>query len=78
MPSDDGVTGLNIWGSETTDDPVIADHRNFYKVELWTPTSSSVVCGGELSCRLPQRRPTARLTVRQRSRVLEQSPKDGG
>jgi hypothetical protein len=23
-------------GDETTDDPVIADNRNFYKVELWT------------------------------------------
>jgi hypothetical protein len=23
-------------GDETTDDPVLADIRNFYKVELWT------------------------------------------
>jgi hypothetical protein len=25
-----------LGGDETTDDPVVADTRNFYKVELWT------------------------------------------
>jgi hypothetical protein len=24
------------WSDEETDDPLIADHRNFYKVEKWT------------------------------------------
>ena len=24
------------WFDEETDEPLIADHRNFYKVELWT------------------------------------------
>ena len=24
------------WSDEDTDDPLIADHRNFCKVELWT------------------------------------------
>jgi hypothetical protein len=27
---------LTFMQDETTDDPVIADKRNFYKVELWT------------------------------------------
>jgi hypothetical protein len=30
------VTNLSDLTSETTDDPVVADTRNFYKVELWT------------------------------------------
>jgi hypothetical protein len=24
------------WSDEQTDEPLIADHRNFYKVEKWT------------------------------------------
>jgi hypothetical protein len=29
---------------DTTSDPVIADVRNFHKVELWTPTIISSAC----------------------------------
>jgi hypothetical protein len=28
MPTDD-------WSDEETDEPLVADHRNFYKVEKW-------------------------------------------
>ena len=27
---------MSDWSDEETDDPLIADHRNFYKVEKWT------------------------------------------
>ena len=27
---------MSDWSDEKTDDPLIADHRNFYKVEKWT------------------------------------------
>lgn len=27
---------MSNWSHETTDDPVYADRRNFYKVERWT------------------------------------------
>ena len=29
--------GVTVSLEETTDNPVAADKRNFYKVELWTP-----------------------------------------
>ena len=27
---------MNNWSDEETDEPLIADHRNFYKVEKWS------------------------------------------
>jgi hypothetical protein len=27
---------MNDWSDEETNEPLIADHRNFYKVEKWT------------------------------------------
>ena len=27
---------MNDWSDEETDDPLLADDRNFYKVEEWT------------------------------------------
>jgi hypothetical protein len=27
---------VNDWSDEETDEPLLADHRNFYKVEQWT------------------------------------------
>jgi hypothetical protein len=71
---------------ETTDDPVIADIRNFYKVELWTRDDRierTLFAGTSLDraravfADYARRRPAARLTIRQRSRVLEQWPKRG-
>jgi hypothetical protein len=31
---------MNDWSDETTDDPLYADDRNFYKVEKWTKDGS--------------------------------------
>jgi hypothetical protein len=71
---------------EETDDPRYADERNFYKVEEWR---RSDVVGGDkrllyasnnlervrrfLSREL-QRRPNAKLMIRQRTRVLQEWP----
>jgi hypothetical protein len=69
---------------ETTADPVIADIRNFYKVELWTRdyrVERMLFAGTSLEraraafADYARRRPAARLTVRQRFRVLDQWPK---
>ena len=64
---------------EETNDPLIADHRNFYKVEKWTKDGTKVdhllYAGSSLDKRArssPRQR--IRLTVRQRTQVLEQWP----
>ena len=58
--------------SEGTNDPLIADHRNFYKVEKWTKDGSKVdqcLCGasGEGAVRdfaaAIKHRPRIRLTI---------------
>jgi hypothetical protein len=69
---------------EETDDPTHADRRNFYKVEKWSRDGQRVVdlvfAGTSLDKarrifdRLTQHRPRIRLTIRQRTRVLEQHP----
>jgi hypothetical protein len=33
---------VNNWSDETTDDPLHADERNFYKVEKWTKDGTKV------------------------------------
>jgi hypothetical protein len=70
--------------TETTD-PLIADHRNFYKVEKWTKDGSKVdhmlYAGSSLDkarevfAEAIYHRPRIRLTIRQRTLVLEQWPK---
>jgi hypothetical protein len=69
---------------ETTDDPVVADGRNFYKVELWTHDDQierMLFAGTSLDearavfADYARRHPAARLTIRQRARVLAQWPK---
>jgi hypothetical protein len=69
---------------DTTIDPVIADLRNFYKVELWTRddfiermlfAGTSLDTAREVFADYALRWPAARLTIRQRIRVLAQSPK---
>jgi hypothetical protein len=69
------------WSDEETNDPLVADTRNFYKVEKWTRDDTKVD-----SCFVPPRqsagrfyegekqRPPIRLTIRQRTRVLDQWP----
>jgi hypothetical protein len=69
---------------EETDDPLLADRRNFFKVELWTRDGQHVerllFAGNNLDearalfVAYGKRRPRARLTIRQRSRVLAERP----
>jgi hypothetical protein len=70
---------------EETDNPLIANDRNFYKVEKWTKDGSKVermlYAGSNLDkareafASAIYHRPRIRLTIRQRSRVLEEWPK---
>jgi hypothetical protein len=70
---------------EETDDPTHADRRNFYKVEQWSKDGQRVIdlafAGSNLDKarrifeRMTKHRPRIRLTIRQRTRVLEQWPK---
>jgi hypothetical protein len=69
---------------DTTADPVVADIRNFYKVELWTPNDfieRMLFAGASLDraravfADYAMCWPAARLTIRQRMHVLTQWPK---
>ena len=70
---------------EETDEPLIADHRNFYKVEKWTKDGTKVermlYAGSNLDkarevfASAICNRPRIRLTIRQRTQVLEEWPK---
>ncbi len=78
-------TPANDLFQEETDDPLVADWRNFFKVELWSRDGRHVerllFAGNSLDkaralfAAYGRRRPRARLTIRQRSRVLEEGPK---
>jgi hypothetical protein len=74
---------MNDWSKESTSEPLIADHRNFFKVEKWTKdgkvermlyAGSSLDNARELFAAAIKHRPRIRLTIRQRSRVLQQWP----
>ena len=75
---------MTNWSDEETDEPLIADHRNFYKVEKWSRDGQRVVellfAGSSLDKakrvfdRCAKHRPRIRMTIRQRTRVLEQWP----
>ena len=64
---------------------MIADHRNYYKVEKWTKdgarvkrmlyAGSNLDRAREVFASAIYHRPRIRLTIRQRSRVLEEWPK---
>jgi hypothetical protein len=70
---------------EETDEPLLADHRNYYKVEKWTKDGARVermlYAGNnpdkarEVFASAIYHRPRIRLTIRQRSLVLEEWPK---
>jgi hypothetical protein len=74
----------DAWSDEETDDPLYADDRNFYKVELWTGdeqrTLRMLYVGSNLDkartifANYIRIRPRARITIRQRTRVLERWP----
>jgi hypothetical protein len=70
--------------AEETDNPLLADEYNFYKVEKWTKDGTKVdrmlYAGSNLGkakdifAEAIKHRPRIRLTIRQRTRVLEQWP----
>jgi len=70
---------------EETEDPLYADKRNFYKVEKWTRDGTkvdSLLYAGnnlekvqDLFVKAIKHRPKIRLTIRQRTRVLDQYPR---
>jgi hypothetical protein len=72
--------------AEETTDPIYADDRNFFKVEQWDSKDSHVVrlhyAGNridrarEVFAAFARKRPAARLTIRQRARVLEKWPRE--
>jgi len=79
---------MSDWSDEETDDPLYADDRNFYKVELWTKDEQRVLrmlyAGNNLDkartilANYIRIRPRARITIRQRTRVLDQWPRQVG
>jgi hypothetical protein len=85
LPPKYDPTGVSTHQSdEETNDLLIADHRNFYKVEKWTKDGSKVdhmaICRQQLDearevfAAAIYNRPRIRLTIRQRTQVLEQWP----
>ncbi len=70
---------------EETDDPLVADVRNFYKVEKWTRDGSKVDGllyasnnldkSRDIFAQAIKHRPRIRLTIRQRMRVLDEWPR---
>jgi hypothetical protein len=75
---------MNVWSDEETDNPLLADDPNFYKVEKWTKDGTKVgrmlyavnnlERAREIFTSAVKFRPRIRLTIRQRTRVLEQWP----
>ena len=76
---------MNDWPEEETDNPLLADDRNYYKVEKWTKDGGKVdrmlYAGNnldkarEIFQQAVTHRPRIRLTIRQRTRVLKLWPK---
>ena len=72
------------WSDEETNDPLYADDRNFYKVEKWTRDGmrvDSLLYAGnnlnkaqEIFANAIKHRPRIRITIRQRTRVLQRWP----
>jgi hypothetical protein len=74
------------WTDEETDNPLLADDRNFYKVEKWTKDGLKIdrmlYAGNNLEkarnlfADAIKHRPRIRLTIRQRTRVLYRWPEE--
>jgi hypothetical protein len=72
------------WSEEETKNTLYADDRNFYKLEKWTKDGSKIerllYAGNNLEkarklfADAIKHRPRIRLTIRQRTLVLEQWP----
>jgi hypothetical protein len=85
LPAKYDLTAMSQ-SAEETNDPLIADHRNFYKVEKWTKDGSKVdrllLAGSDLDkarevfAAAIYHRPRIRLTIQQRTHVLEPWPAD--
>jgi hypothetical protein len=67
-----------------TDEPLLADHRNYYKVEKWTKegriermlyAGSNLDKAREVFAAAIKHRPRIKLTIRQRTRVLDEWPR---
>jgi hypothetical protein len=74
---------MSKWPDEETDEPLLADHRNYYKVEKWTKdgrvegmlyAGSNLDKAREVFTAAIKHRPRIRLTIKQRSRVLDEWP----
>jgi hypothetical protein len=65
---------------EETNDPLVADVRNFYKVEKWTRDGmkvdsllyAAIILARRARYSMVTHRPRIRLTIRQKTRVLQQ------
>jgi hypothetical protein len=74
------------WPDEETDNPLLADDRNFYKVEKWTKEGAKIdrllYAGNNLEkarklfADAVKHRLRIRLTIRQRRRLLQQGMKN--
>jgi hypothetical protein len=79
------VVAMTDWSAEETDDPLLADDRNFYKVEKWSKDKqrvermlwavNSLDKTREIFDAEVKRQPRIRLTIRQRTRVLQRCPR---
>jgi hypothetical protein len=77
---------MNNCSDEETDNPLLADDRNFYKVEKWTRDGSKIermlYAGSNLATAQAiysaeiKHRPRIRLTIRQGTQVLQQWPRN--
>ncbi|MBO0718075.1 MAG: hypothetical protein J2P55_12160 [Rhizobiales bacterium] len=75
---------MSDWSIEETDNPLLADERNFFKVELWSRDGQRVerlLWAGNAPDRARaifdakvRHRPRGRYTIRQRTRVIDQWP----
>jgi hypothetical protein len=66
------------WTDEETDNPVYADTRGFFKVEIWTDDTariSSACCTPATISIKAEIAPHARYYIRQGIRVVEKWPK---
>ncbi len=75
---------IRDWSDEETNNTLLADEYNFYKVEKWTKDGTKVdrmlYAGNnlerarEIFTNAVEFRPRIRLTIRQRTRLLQQWP----
>jgi hypothetical protein len=75
---------MNHGPDDVTSEPLVADHRNYYKVEKWTKdgakvehmlyASANLDKAREIFTAAIKHRPRIRLTIRQRTHVLQQWP----